>query len=191
MRPRAASTSEDGVLDGWVPPLGFAAEIDPKGNTRLVISTPSDRLADVHLAVFGALEAPIGVLWRRVIDRADPKPNGSPPLDFVGLDLPAERVVAALQASGGLVWEDARGELWLRGARGEQVVLDADGVMYAYPDDPAFRDALASVGVAETTQLSTVAQRNYVQQWYHAECDAEEAALVASLGLLAMPVRHK
>lgn len=186
MRPRAASTDAAGLPDGWTPPLGFAAEVDDRGATRLVVSAPADNLRAVHLALIGAMEGPLGVLWRRVVDRRDPQPQGSPPRDFVGLELTHDRVYDALHAFRGAVWEDARAELWVRGRRGDQVVLDGDGALFAYPDDPAFRNALAEAGVNEVVGLSSLSQRDYVRQWYHAENDADEDGLIAALGLRAM-----
>jgi hypothetical protein len=185
LRERAASTDASGAVDGWTPPLGFAAEVDERGATRLTVSAPPERLRDVHLALLGALEAPLSVLWRRVVDRRDPKPQGSPPADFVGVEIAHDRLLDALDPASGVVWEDARAECWVRGRRGDQVVLDGDGVMYAYPDDPAFRAALATAGVEERVGLATLGQRDYVRQWYHAEHDALEDALIAMLGLRA------
>ena len=68
------------------------------------------------------------------------------PVTFVAMDLPADRVRAALGERPTLLWADGRHQLWLRGRFGEQVVLDELGVLYCYPDDPAFRDGTSHGG---------------------------------------------
>jgi hypothetical protein len=182
MKPRAASTDGNSLEDGFTPEPAFFGEMDPRGGTRLVVSVPGDRLRAVHEALLAQLKPPLGVLWRQVIDRKKPRPNGSPPIDHVGLDLSFERVLAALRACGPVVYEDARAELWIRGKLGEQLILDQDGLVYAYPDDPVFRDALEALGLTDK-DVPTLAKRDFVKHWYHAEHDALEARLVADLGL--------
>ena len=88
----------------------------------------------------------------------------------------------ALEHCANLIYGDARGEVWLRGDLGEQLVLDQDGLLYAYPDDPSWREALAAAGVPED-DAQTLAERDYVKHWYHAENDALEAELIARLRL--------
>lgn len=186
--PKATSVSAEGVDDGFVPEAGWEAEMTPRGDTRLVASVPHGDLPAVHAALIGALAPPLGFLYRQEVDRKNPKPQGAPARDLVALDLSPERVLGALAAAAPLVYGDARCEVWIRGRMGEQVVLDHDGLLYAYPDDPAFRDALAAAGVPGR-DVVTMAERDYVKHWFHAENDAVEDALLADLRLIEVPRR--
>ena len=189
MRPRATSVTVDSEPDGWQPDPGFASEMDPaSGNTRLLVQVGPRFLPRVHLALVRALEAPLSVLYRQQIDRNDPRPEGAPPKDFVALELGHDKVVAAMEAHPGVVWEDARAELWVRGGFEEKVVLDQDGLLYCYPDDPVFRDVLMGFGLEER-DLHTLLDRDYVKHWYYAENDAQEVGLVEALGLVEVPPR--
>nr|MBA2319720.1 hypothetical protein [Deltaproteobacteria bacterium] len=115
--------------------------------------------------------------------------NGAPPRDFVGLDFSFERVLAALRGSQGAVYADARAELWIRGRLGEQLILDQDGLIYAYPDDPSFRDALEALGIPDR-ESATLARRDYVKHWFHAEHDADEERFVTALALTQVAARR-
>lgn len=187
--PKATSVTLEGEDDGFVIEPGYRGESDHQGTTRLVASVPTERLAEVHHALLGALGEPFGVLYRQKVDRQNPRPNGAPPKDFVGLELPRDRVLTALTHAAPLVYHDARCEVWVRGRHGDQVVLDADGVLYAYPDDPAFRDALDAVGLPER-QVPIMADRDYVKHWFHASNDPLEDALIAALGLTPIAPRR-
>jgi hypothetical protein len=189
MRPRAASTDDKGLEDGFAPELSYSGEMDPRGGTRIVVSVPADQLPTVHQRLLAVLRPPLGVLWRQVVDRRAPRPQGTPPRDHVGLDLGFERLLAAIRASSGVVYEDARAEVWVRGALGEQLILDQDGLIYCYPDDPSWRDALEGLGVPDR-ESPTLAGRDYVKHWFHAEHDAEEDQLVKGLGLTHVPPRR-
>lgn len=180
--PKATSVTEDGQSDGWQVARGFWQEKDWGGTTRLVVSAPPDELRAVHKALLACLSAPVGFLYRQVVDRREPRPEGAPARDFVALELEPERLLAALDTASDLVWHDARAEYWARGAMGEQVVMDGDGLVYCYPDDPSFRDALAKVGLPEG-KVEVLTNRDYVRHWFQAGCDAQEDALIASLGL--------
>ena len=186
--PKAVSVSPDGQADGWEPTAGWFAEITPVGDTRLTVSVPADRLTKVHGALLRALTPPVSVLYRQKVNRRDPKPQGSPPRDFVARDVDLGRVVEACQTAGGLLYGDARCELWIQGELGERLILDEDGMLFAYPDDPAFRDALSLEGIPEQ-QVELISERDYVKHWFRAECDALEDGLVASLGLTEVPHR--
>lgn len=186
--PKAVSVNQDGSEDGWAPSPGWFPEVTPQGDTRLTVSVPAQQLPSVHLALVEALAAPLSVLYRQKIDRQDPRPQGSPPRDFVAVDLGARGVLEALREASELIHGDARCELWIRGGMGEQLVLDEDGLLYLYPDDPAFRDVLVQVGVAEA-DVETILDRDYVKHWFHAACDPVEAALIAGLGLSEVPHR--
>jgi len=185
MTPRAESVTEDGRPDGFEPPLCWSAERTPAGDTRVVVSAPFDQLPQLHQALVKALAPPLGFLYRQHIDRARPRPQGAPPADHLALELPVGRVLDALQQCAGVVYGDARAEVWLRGDLGEQLVLDQDGLIYGYPDDLAFRDVLEAEGVPETGE-QTLAQRDYVKHWYHSDNDALEADLIARLGLTSV-----
>jgi len=179
---RAESVTKDGEPDGFEPPLAYGLERTPDGQTRLVISVPPSRLPAVHQALIGVMQPPLSLLWRTKVDRRDPKPQGAPPTDRVALELAPGRVIDALERCADLVYRDARGEVWIKGDLGEQLVLDQDGLLYAYPDDPSWRDALAAAEVPED-EAQTIADRDYVKHWYHAENDALEAELIARLRL--------
>lgn len=187
--PRASSVTIDGAEDGFAPAPGWLAEATPAGETRLVVSVPHERVGEVLDGLLEALSPPLSVLYRSKIDRRRPRPNGAPPQDFVGLDLNRERVRAALRAAPVLVASDARAEIWIRGRAQEQVVLDQDGLLYCYPDDPSFRDRFAALGVPGQ-DVKTMADRDYVKHWFRVEADAEEDAFVASLRLTAVAHRR-
>src|SRR5689334_24599834 len=71
--------------------------------TQLVASVGIEHLLPLHVELLGALSPPLGVLYRQVIDRRDPKPQGTPPRDFVGLDLRSEEHTSELQSQFHLV----------------------------------------------------------------------------------------
>lgn len=178
--PKAESVTKEGQPDGWTPPRGFRAQVAPDGTTRLVASVPSAELADLHLRLLGVLGARLGVRYVRLTDRK--KGQLPQPESFVRMDVPAERVLAALRARPELVWHDGRHQLWVRGVYGEQVVLDELGVLYCYPDDPSFRDALGDLPESKALGMDG---RDYVKVGFLAEADAQEASLIEELGLQA------
>lgn len=188
MNPKATSVTVAGEPDGFEILPGWLSEMTPSGDTRLVVSVPPADLARVHAGLVAALSPPIGVLYRQKVDRVNPRPSTAPPRDFVALDKRLDDVLAALDEAAALVYGDARHELWLRGGLGEQVVLDQDGLVFCYPDDPAFRDALAELGVP-AEDVVTLSDRDYVKHWFHAENDALEATLRERLRLVAVPPR--
>lgn len=184
--PKASSVRMDGAPDGFEIPTAWRAERDPRGQTRLVASAPPDGLRRALPALIGALRPPLQVLYRQIVDRRDPKPQGGPSRDFVGLGLDAAEVLGAVAACDTLVYHDARGELWVRDADGAQVVLDCDGLLFTYPDDLGFRDALTAAGIAEAA-AQTVAERDYVRHAFVAAADLDEDALIARLHLTEVP----
>jgi len=184
--PKAESVTEQGQPDGFQIGTGWERQVGSGGDTRLLVSVPTDRLAQVHLALLAGLEAPLTLLYRRKVNRQAPRPNGSPPEDFLAPDLSLDEVRAALTTAADLVWHDARCEVWVRGVMGEQVILDQDGVLYAYPDDPSFRDILQEQRVPEDSEVPVLLDRDYVKHWYHASCDGLELALLRELA--AVPV---
>lgn len=181
-RVKAVSVTETGEPDGFALSPGFFGEFDPRGSTRLIVTIPPAWLAVVHQRLVRALEPPLSLLYRQVVNRASPAPEGTPPVDFVALSLTADQVVEALAASAGLVYADARHELWVRGRLGEQLILDQDGHLFCYPDDPRFRDVLLGEGIPEG-HVETLADRDYVKHWFFADNDEQEAALVQHLRL--------
>lgn len=186
--PKAASVTKDGDADAFVVRPGWLAEATPQGDTRIAVSVPTDDLERVHATLLGVLSLPLGFLYRQKIDRKDPKPQGSPPRDFVALELGLDRVCEALSAAAPLVYGDARCEVWIRGALGEQVVLDEDGILYCYPDDPTFRDALVAAGIP-AEDVKTLSDRDYVKHWFRAEVDPLEDALLRQLRLVEVASR--
>ncbi|MDP2311443.1 MAG: hypothetical protein Q8P41_00945 [Pseudomonadota bacterium] len=176
--PKAASVTIEGLPDGWTPPRSFRAQVAPDGTTRLVVSVPPEELAATHLALLEVLGAPWSLRYLKLTDRRVgqlPKPE-----TWVRMDAKPEQVQAALSARPALVWHDGRHQLWMRGKFGDQVVLDELGVLYCYPDDPAFRAALA--GIPESKEVG-MDGRDYVRVTFLAEADAEEASLFQALSL--------
>jgi hypothetical protein len=186
MGPKAVSVTQEGHEDGFVVQPGWSVEMTPDGDTRLVVSVPVEDLLAVHAALARALSKPISVLYRQKVDRLKPRPEGAPSRDFVALDLPTAQVLEALDAAAPLVYHDARCELWLRGRLGEQVILDQDGLLFCYPDDPAFRDVLSGLGVPGE-DVMTIADRDYVKHWFHAQADPYEGELIRSLRMAEVP----
>ncbi len=186
---KAVSVTKEGEPDGFVIPLAYHGEMTPSGDTRLVASAPASDLQRVHTALVASLQPPLNFLYRQKVDRKDPKPQGSPPRDFVALDLPLDRVEAALSAASTLLYHDARCEIWVRGKLGEQVILDADGMVFCYPDDPVFRDALDAAEVLDEN-FEAMDKRDYVKHWFHAENDQVEEELMLQLRLQEVPHRR-
>jgi hypothetical protein len=184
--PKTTSAREDGEPDGYEPPSAFYGELAGEGMTRLVISVPLNELQATHEALIHELAAPLGLLYRRKVNRLDPKPPGSASDDFVGLELTTERLVGAMRSSKGVIYHDGRCEVWVRGAMQAQVILDEDGVLYTYPDDPAFRTVLTQRGILEAP-VRTMADVDYPKRWFHGTHDAAEQSLIDGLNLSLMP----
>jgi hypothetical protein len=176
---KAVSVSKSGEPDGWVPSRSFRAQVAPDGTTRLVIGVPPDELASTHLALVRALGSPVSLRYVRLTDRQ--KGQLPQPESFVRMDLPADTLLAALAARPALFWGDGRHQTWIRGRFGEQVVLDELGVLYCYPDDPSFRDALGDLPESKAVGMDG---RDYVKVNFLAEADAQEASLLSELGLV-------
>jgi hypothetical protein len=183
--PKAESVTKEGEPDGFVVQPGFHGERELNGPTRLLVSVPTEFLAKVHHDLIRVCQPPLGVLYRQKVDRQNPRPETAPPRDFLALELAADDVIAAFEECSDLVYHDARCEIWVRGRRNEQVILDADGIIYCYPDDPAFREVAMGHGLPEG-EVETLIERDYVKHWYHAQNDVEERALVDGLGLTEM-----
>lgn len=185
---KAESVQRDGTPDGFVPDVGFISQTEPGMPTRLLISVLPDDLARVHQALVGACAGPLSVRWVQKVDRANPRPENAPPREFLALGVDADLLMSLLFECAGLLYDDGRGELWVRGRRGEQVILDGDGLLYTYPDDVLFRGVCAALGLAEGP-VKTLLDRDFVKQWYRAPYDAQEKALVQRLSLQEMTPR--
>ena len=176
--PKASSVTVEGKPDGWVAPRSWRAQQAPDGSTRLVVSVPSHELEATHLALLSPLEAPWSVRYLKLTDRQSgqlPKPE-----TWVRMDVRPDTVRDAMAAARRLIWHDGRHQLWIRGRMGDQVVLDELGVLYAYPDDPAFQAALADLPRSDAVGMDG---RDYVRVELLAEADAEERAFIHALSL--------
>lgn len=179
--PKAQSVTRQGADDGFVPPTFYAPEVLQGGHTRLTVSLPGLRVKAVHKAIVAALTPPFKLLYQQVTDRQQgqlPKPR-----THVAVELPRDRVLDALDRYADLVYHDGRHQLWIRGAAGEQVVLEEIGMLYIYPDDFQFRDILEDNGVPEGGGES-LATRDYIKVNFLAEADAQERALMQDLNLV-------
>ncbi len=179
--PKAESVTQQGAPDGFQHPLAFQAQVLPGGYTRLVVSAPPERLPALHRALLGALEAPLRVLYRQLTDRSSgqlPKAR-----DWVGAEITTKRLLDGLEAAAPLVYHDGRHQLWVKGQGSEQIVLEEIGVIFVYPDDPAYREVLLAEGVPEA-RVQTMAERDYVKVNFLAEGDAMERQLFQALGLV-------
>lgn len=178
---KATSVLPSGAPDGWAPPTFYKGEVLSGGYTRIVVSVPPERLAEVHQALAAALEAPLKLLYQRLIDRPRdlqlPKPES-----HVAVELSRDRVLEVLRRLSALIYQDGRHQLWLRGALNEQLVLDDLGMIYVYPDDLAFRDVLDGLGLSEGAG-ATMAERDYVRVNLMASCDQQEDQLFHDLHL--------
>jgi hypothetical protein len=180
--PKADSVDIKGRPTGFTPETFFRPEVLQGGMTRLVVSVPMGEIERVHRALVALMEPPLKLLYVQLTDRVRgiqlPKP-----LQRVAVELPRDRVLAALRDYRRLIYHDGRHQLWIRGNSGEQVVLEEVGQIFAYPDDFMFRDCLLAQGVPEGDGAE-MATQDYVRVTFDAACDAEEASLIAQLHLL-------
>ena len=179
---KAVSVGVDGQPDGFAPEPFFRPEILHGGVTRLLVSLPADRLEVVHRALVAALQPPLKVLYVQLTDRQKgqlPKPRNR-----VAVDVAPPRLFDVLARLADLVYRDGRHQLWVRGALGEQVVLEETGVVFVYPDDPTFRDVLLAQGLPERSGVPTLGERDYLRVAFLASCDAQEQALLDELRMV-------
>lgn len=179
--PKALSVTREGQPDGFVPPAVLVPQVLDGGYTRLLVSVPPEGLVALHQELLSLLTPPWKVLYVRLTDRAVGQLEK--PQQLVGVDLGPAAVMAALEECKELIYEDGRHQLWVRGHRGEQVVLEELGVIYVYPDDPASREVCERHGLVEQVRVTTMADRDYVQVNFLAEADAQEDRLRFRLGL--------
>ena len=179
---KAQSVTKDGEKDGFVPPCAYRDQVVPGGFTRLEISVPTNMLAIVHKElVEKGLTFPCKMRYLRMTDRQKgqlPKPES-----YVAVDISKQRIVQAMSSYQDLFYHDARHQLWLLGANGEQIVLDELGMLYVYPDDFLFRDILTQLGWS-TAQHVAMSERDYVEVYFVPEADAQETSLMHSFGLV-------
>ena len=182
---KSISVTEEGQPDGFEAPLLYKGQVGPDGTTRLVVSAPVDELPRIHRRLIEALSAPLGVLWVQLVDRSTSTRQEDSPKRWITLEQEAPKVLGALSACAELLYEDGRGQLWIRGALGEQLVLDELGLIYLYPDDSSFREVLAEAGVEES-DTETMAERDFVRVEFVASADALETTLLADLSMQPM-----
>ena len=179
--PKAESVDKTGRPDGFQAPLQWQAQVLEGGVTRIQVSAPSESLAAIHRALVAVMRPPLRVLYRQLTDR---KTGQLPkPFDFVGVEISQEKLADALTRFSALVYHDGRHQLWIKGQATEQVVLEEIGTIYAYPDDPAYRDALLGLGVPEK-RSQTMAERDYVKVNFVASADQDETDMRRALGLV-------
>ncbi len=183
---KAISVTEEGEPDGFDAPLLYKTQVGPDGTTRLVISAPLDDLPRVHRLLITALTEPLGVLWVQLVDRATSTRQEEAPKRWITLEREQAKVLEVLEACAELLYEDGRGQLWIRGALGEQLVLDELGLLYLYPDDPSFHEVLSAAGVSEADS-ATMAERDYVRVEFVAAADKLEASMLTDLSMQPIP----
>lgn len=179
--PKASSVTKDGEPDGYVPPMAYKLQVLDGGYTRLVVSTPPNRLRLIHRTLVLALQPPLKFLYIRLTDRIRgqlPKPE-----QYVAVELSQDRVLDALDKYAPLIYNDGRNQIWVRSALNEQIVLEEIGALFCYPDDPLFRDKIEQFGIVEARHES-IDTRDYVKVNFLAEADAMEKDLMHELGLV-------
>jgi len=183
---KAISVTAEGEPDGFEAPLLYKSQVGPDGTTRLVVSAPVEELPRVHRLLIGALSGPLGVLWVQLVDRATSTRQEEEPKRWITLERDSAQVLETLTTCAALLYEDGRGQIWIRGALGEQLVLDELGLIYLYPDDPSFREVLEAGGVLEADS-ATMAERDYVRVEFVAAADGLEASLLSELSMQPIP----
>lgn len=179
--PKAISVTKAGEPDGYVPPMAYKLQVLDGGYTRLVVSTPPNRLRLVHRTLVLALQPPLKLLYVRMTDRVHgqlPKPE-----QYVAVELSQERVLDTLDRFAPLIYNDGRNQVWVRSALNEQIVLEEIGALYCYPDDPLFRDQLEQFGLVEARHES-IDTRDYIKVNFLSEADDMERELMQELGLV-------
>lgn len=183
MSPKAVSVDANGEPDGFEPESGWEAMVIPGGYTRLAVSVTQADMGRVHRALVANLNPPLRVLYVQLTDRLAGN-QLDPPRRFVALDVRPEVLDAALEAYAPLIYQDGRHQLWVQGRGEDKVILEETGVMYVYPDDPLFRDVLATNGIPEQKQ-ETMADRDYVRVNFLAEGDAMEGLFRQRIGAVS------
>jgi hypothetical protein len=150
---KSISVTEEGEAEDYQPPLCWRGEVAPDGMTRLVISAPPEKLRALTMALAEGLSSPISVRWLQMVDRRKelqhPKPRS-----FVAVDKPKSQVLASMRRCATLLFDDGRGQLWLRGKFREQLMLDELGMIWVYPTIPASGTSWSSRASPRTTRPS-------------------------------------
>ncbi len=180
--PKAQSVTQQGASDGYVPPMAFRSQVLDGGYTRLEISAPPSKLQVVHQQLAKLLTPPIKIRYIKQVDRQSGQQLEKAE-SYVAVELSTERVMQTLDFCSELFYHDGRNALWLRGVDDAQLVLDEIGMLYIYPDDFTFRDALLSLGWVEA-EHQTIADRDYVLVNFSAKADELEQSLIQSLGMV-------
>jgi len=183
MSPKAESVDANGEPDGFVVEPGWEAMVIPGGYTRLEVSVPQDQVGRVHRALVAKLNPPLRVLYVQLTDRLAGK-QLDPPRRFVALDVAPDVLDSALGQYAPLIYHDGRHQLWVQGRGEDKVILEETGVLFVYPDDPLFRDALADLGVPNE-KTETMAERDYVRVNFMAEGDAMEGLFRQAIGAVS------
>ena len=180
--PKAQSVDKDGNEDGFIPPIAYQRQVLHGGYTRLEISAPPDKLQIVHRYLADRVSMPCKLRYVKMTDRETGQ-QLSKPKSYVAVEVSKERLMQALDTFADLFYHDGRNQLWIRGLDEEQIVLDELGMIYTYPDDFLFREALAELGWLESSHQS-MASRDYVRVNFLSSADAQEKALIQSLGMI-------
>jgi hypothetical protein len=180
MSPKAESVDVNGELDGFLPEPSWTCEVIPGGYTRLEVSLSNEQLQGVHRDLVGKLQPPLRVLYVQLTDRLA---GGQldPPRRFVALDVSSQRMDKALSDFSALIYHDGRHQLWVQGKGEDKIVMEETGVIYAYPDDPSYRDVLEAHGVP-SVKKETMADRDYVRVNFMAAGDAMEGQFRQAIG---------
>ena len=180
--PKASSVNQQGEADGFTPPTSFCPRILQGGFTRLEVSSPANKLGMIHKELVKNISFPCKLRYLKLTDRQTGQ-QLQEPKSFVAVDISKARIMQALEDFTELFYFDGRHQLWIQGAKEEQIILDELGMIYVYPDDFLFRDILMKLGWPEVKQDS-MADRDYVQVSFMATADIQEDSLLQSFGLV-------
>ena len=186
MVPKALSVREDGQLDDFVSPCIFTRRVLSGGYTRLEISSTPDKIGIVFKVLCDRITFPCKLRYVKKIDASGPR-QLDPPESYAAVEVSKSRLQSALESYGELFFHDGRCELWVHGDNAdEQVVLDDLGVIYAYPDDFAFREALAEIGWPELPphKAEMMTNRDYVRVNLQPTLDELEQQFLQHFGLV-------
>ena len=181
MQPKSQSVTQQGALDGFIPPMAYSPQVIDGGYTRLEISAPSSKLSFIHKKLIEVMQPPFKIRYVRMTDRI--RGQLSKPESFVAVELSKERLIQVCCEYTKLLYHDARHQFWIRSAAEEQLVLDELGMLYLYPDDFLFRETLSQYGWIEAGHES-MATRDYVKVFFDSEADEQESGLLHSLGMI-------
>ena len=104
-----------------------------------------------------------------------------------GVSKAAFVLFAALEDYAQLFFHDGRAELWVHGDHSEeQLVLDDMGMIFAYPDDFAFRECLAEIGWPEMPphRIEMMSDRDYVRVNLQPQVDELERVFLERFGVV-------